>query len=150
MTRIYPHPYYWIQRIISAQIWNRFSILNPTTLFTVFHFVFDSTDSNLFWHCLENNTITHTSSEEESWSAFIPSDRLPLNLSSSRPRLFLLLSRSLEVDRRSLERKNRSLSADLPKQNITQLSYSTTRLDWVSLTKTTVQDSISQFVSPAS
>ena len=55
---------------------------------------------------------TYTSSDDESWSAFMPSDRLPLNLSSSLLRL-LLRSRSLEVERRGLGRPNRSLSGDL-------------------------------------
>lgn len=53
--------------------------------------------------CLAGHS-TYTSSEEESWSAFMPSERLPLNLSSSRL-LRLLRSRSRDVDRR--EGRNR-------------------------------------------
>lgn len=57
-------------------------------------------------------TFTHTSSSEDSWSTFMPSERLPLNLSSSLPRR--LLSRSRDIERRYCRsRPYRSLSPDL-------------------------------------
>lgn len=61
----------------------------------------------------DNIFFTHTSSSEDSWSTFMPSERLPLNLSSSLPCL-LLLSRSRDVERRyCLSLPYLSLSPDL-------------------------------------
>lgn len=57
--------------------------------------------------------FTHTSSSEDSWSTFIPSDRLPLNLSSS---LLCRRLRSLSLDTERRYCRNlpyRSLSSDL-------------------------------------
>lgn len=57
--------------------------------------------------------FTHTSSSEDSWSTFMPSERLPLNLSSSLLCL-LLLSRSRDIERRyCLSLPYLSLSPDL-------------------------------------
>lgn len=57
--------------------------------------------------------FTHTSSSEDSWSTFMPSERLPLNLSSSRL-CRLLLSRLRDNERLyCLTLPYRSLSTDL-------------------------------------
>lgn len=59
------------------------------------------------------SSFTHTSSSEDSFSTFMPSERLPLNLSSSLLRL-LLLSRSRDIERRyCLSLPYLSLSPDL-------------------------------------